>query len=647
LEGFLNNKCVFKNTTKQQIINNIREHITKHKIDKLLNDSLFYKSQDLLVNHNDIIYQITSTQNQKTKQYLNISILDLKECENKLKNHYNISNNTSLIIFKIDNFIEEINIPIVEYEIYDPITKQPLDLNICQNYPITVSYPVSIDENEIFKYDMNSDYYNDKCFPYTTKNETDITLNDRKIEFNNNNLSLCEKNCTFIDYDKETKRASCECKPKTLFEDIIDFKIDTDKLIQKFTDFKSTTNLNVIFCYKTFFCVNGIKTNIGSYILIIIILINGIFCGIFIKKGYKKIDNQIKNIIKYINNTHKNNIIDKKENKIKGTYEDIDKNQNNKVNKKIKKLKKDSNNIFIFNKKNNKNPPKKSQKNFKNINKRILTSIKKDSSKVIIKNSISKENIFINKNKSSNKIINIKSNNKYKIEKFIDKEINSFDYEKALKYDKRSYLQYYISLLKLKHLLIFTFITKNDYNSRSIKICLFTFSFSLLYTINSFFFQDKTIHKIYEYNGKFDFIYQIPQIIYSTLTSSILTLLIKYLSLSDNTIISLKNNDNDNDSEKIKNYSKNRKCLITKFIIFYIINFLLLFIFWYYLGCFCAVFKNTQIYLIKDTLLSFLLSFIYPVFLNLMPGIFRIPALRIQKNNKKCLYIISKIIQLI
>ena len=30
--------------------------------------------------------------------------------------------------------IEEINIPIVEYEIYNPITKEPLDLNICQNY---------------------------------------------------------------------------------------------------------------------------------------------------------------------------------------------------------------------------------------------------------------------------------------------------------------------------------------------------------------------------------------------------------------------------------------------------------------------------------------------------------------------------------
>ena len=135
-------------------------------MDKLLNETLFYTNEDLLVKYNDIIYQITSTENQKNKEYLNISILDLKECENKLKQNYSINNNESLIIFKIDNFIEEINIPIVEYEIYNPITKEPLDLNICHNFPIIISYPISINENEIFKYDMNSDYYNDKCFPY-------------------------------------------------------------------------------------------------------------------------------------------------------------------------------------------------------------------------------------------------------------------------------------------------------------------------------------------------------------------------------------------------------------------------------------------------------------------------------------------------
>ena len=611
----------------------IREDIMKHKMDEILNDSLFYKNEDLLVKQNDITYHITSTNNQKNKEYLNISVLDLKECENQLKNHYNISSNEPLIIFKIDYMNDEINIPIIEYEIYHPITKQPLDLNICKNFPITLSYPVSINENELFKYDINSDYYNDKCFSYTTSNKTDITLNDRKNEYNNNdNLFLCEKNCNFTDYDKETKRASCECEPKTIFEYLFNFTIDKDKLFYKFIDFKNTTNLDVIFCYKTFFCMNGIKTNIGSYILIIIILINVIYCAIFIKIGYKKIDNQIKNILqmKYKNFTYKNNAINLNKNKIKGTNGKIDKNK--------KKVKSKKDNIYIFNKKRSfKNPPKRKYEN------RLLSSIKKDSSKTKIKSSFNNIHIFRKKNRINSSII---FKHKYKRVSFIDKEINSLVYEEALKYDKRTYIQYYISLLKLKHLLIFTFITKNDYNSRSIKICLFTFSFSLLYTINSFFFQDNTIHKIYEDNGIYDFVYQIPQIIYSTIISSILTILIKYFSLSDRMIIFLKNNDN---NETLNNYSKNRKCLITKFMMFYMINFLFLFMFWYYLGCFCAVFKNTQIYLIKDALFSFSLSFIYLVILYLFPGIFRIPALRIKNKNKnkKCLYLTSKIIQLI
>ena len=82
-----------------------------------------------------------------------------------------------------------------------------------------------------------------------------------------------------------------------------------------------------------------------------------------------------------------------------------------------------------------------------------------------------------------------------------------------------------------------------------------------------------------------------------------------------------------------------------KFILFFIICFLFLLLFWYYLGCFGAVYKNTQIHLIKDTLISFGLSLIYPLFLNLLPGIVRIPSLT--SKDKKCMYKTSKIIQII
>ena len=88
-------------------------------------------------------------------------------------------------------------------------------------------------------------------------------------------------------------------------------------------------------------------------------------------------------------------------------------------------------------------------------------------------------------------------------------------------------------------------------------------------------------------------------------------------------------------------------CLKIKFILFYIIVFIFLLLFWYYLSCFCAVYKNTQIYLIKDSLISFLLSLLYPFGLCLLPRLFRIPSLKSQSQNKELLYKISKIVQLI
>ena len=213
-------------------------------------------------------------------------------------------------------------------------------------------------------------------------------------------------------------------------------------------------------------------------------------------------------------------------------------------------------------------------------------------------------------------------------------------YEEALEYDKRTYLQYYISLLRTKHLLIFSFITNNDYNSKIIKICLFFFFFALEYTINSLFYQDPKIHQFYNDNGKYKFIYQIPQICYSTIISAVITFFIKFMSLSENYIISLKH------SENLDNYSQIRKCLFIKFLLFFILILIFLLNFWYYLGCFCAVFRNSQIYLIKDTFYSFLLSLIYPFGLQLLPGIFRIPSLKVENKRRKCMYVFSKIIQI-
>ena len=134
--------------------------------------------------------------------------------------------------------------------------------------------------------------------------------------------------------------------------------------------------------------------------------------------------------------------------------------------------------------------------------------------------------------------------------KYNDEEKNNLKYELALKYDKRTYIEYYISLLKTKHLFIFSFFNNEDYNSRIIKIGLFFISFIIYYSVNALFFNDNTMHKIYEDEGSFNFIYQLPQIAYSSLISTVLNILLKLLALPQATILVYKKNKNKNDLDK-------------------------------------------------------------------------------------------------
>ena len=225
-----------------------------------------------------------------------------------------------------------------------------------------------------------------------------------------------------------------------------------------------------------------------------------------------------------------------------------------------------------------------------------------------------------------------------------DEELNNLEYDKALIIDKRTYFQYYWSLLKKKHLLLFTFYPIKDYNLKTIKICLFLFSFSLYFTVNGFFFSDNTMHKIYMDNGKFNLIYLIPQIVYSSIICLVINLIVKLLSLSEKSILSIKKKNIMLIVEFSKRIQKNLKI---KFILYFILNYLLLFFFWYFISCFCGAYTNTQIILIKNTLISFGLSMLYPLGLNLIPGLFRIPALKAEKKDKKSIYQISLLLALI
>ena len=654
---YIKKECTLNNknnqTAQDNIIKNIKSDISKGNLNQILSD--IKDGNDYIILDSDTTFQLTSSDNQNNYEYNNISSIILGDCENIIKQKYGINDDETLIIFKVDIINEGLKIPIVEYEIYHPVTLEKIDLDCCQDVKIGISLPVSINENSLFKYNSSDNYYNDICYSYTTENNTDIVIKDRRNEYIKNNMSLCESVCDYIEYNTHNKKVLCKCKIKGTINSITDIKNNKEILLNAFSDLKNSINLDIMKCYKKLFTKDGLIKNIGSYILLSIILIHIISIFIFLIKGYKIIYYTIQYIVKNIKinknlkNKHnsislniKNNIyhgIIKKKRKDKNLKKQSTKTFNNKIYNVIRKV---SNPLQKRNKIRNQNKSindeYSSKCNMKSLSK-YSENIKKSPKK-----SVKKIHIFNKKNNNFNiNFINYVNRTKVSILNYNDYELNNLLYKEALEIDKRTYLQYYMSLLKQKQLLIFTFYTYNDYNSRIIKISLFFFSFGLYYTVNAFFFNYHTIHKIYEDQGDYNFIFQIPQILYSTLISSAISIIIKNLSLSQTNIIEIKTEKKDIDNKA----SKLLRCLTIKFCLFFILSFLFLLFFWYYLGCFCVVYINTQKHLIQDTIYSFILSLLYPFLLNLVPGFFRIQSLRSQKQDKECLYKFSQVIHLI
>ena len=543
----------------------------------------------------------------------------------------------SLLIFKIDIDIEGYSAPIVEYEVYHPNTKQKLDLSYCDEDQIKISIPINsdINENDISKYDPKSEFYNDICSTYTSKFNTDVTLKDRQNEFINNNMSLCEDNCDFISYDSSSKKINCECNIKIAIKDVSNIKINKEFLKSKF-NIKDMINIEVIKCYKKLFCKEGILYNIGSYILLAIILFFIIGFIILIKKEFVSLQKEIELYIKYdiseaININKEDKVVNNlgKKTFIKRIIKKI------KINKKIKKGQKKENDDII-------NLPKGQM---------ILNIINKDQKKLDIKNNniknnkINFNNIITEDDKNNDNIIDSNDNNKDSIiiqnEKLLmnDYELNECDFKDAIKYDKRTYFNYFCSLIKINHILLFAIIRQKDFNSKIIKFCLFLFSFSLNLTIEALFYDEEKMSNIYQIKGVYDIIDQIPEIIYTSIISSFIDIIIKYLALSQKYVIEEKNKKT-NENKELK-YKRVINSLYKRFILFYILSFLLLLFFWYYVSCFCAVFKNTQIHLIKDVLIGFGLSLIYPFISYALSGIFRIFSL---KSEKEYIYKFSNLI---
>ena len=688
----LNKLCSFSDYNNTELYNIIKNYI--------IHTYPSFNGENLIINGKDnYIFQLTTGENEidaiigNKKNEYNLSMIDLNECKSLLKG-VNNEKNISLIFLKFEKLTSIVAEKNVQYEIYDSINKTKLDLSICQNSSIDLYFPTLLSEKTQNLYDnlqaqgydlfnINDSFYSDICTKFKSENGTDVILTDRKNDYYTNETT-CQANCQYSNYSSETKYLKCQCE--AMSEEIV--TVDMDKfngkmLYENFYEVLKYSNYKVLKCYKLVFNIKVLYKNYGSLFIIISFLFYLSLLCLYIIKGLSplKINNlktKLKEKKNIQNNTKKNisnatdiNLLKSKRSKEKNILnKGHEKERNNKRCKTHKNNNDKSNNKNKIHNPIKTNPPRKNEFSKSSLiklnnKKESKNDIQKRNKKIKFKTNIEKNDMGFENNskgefKSSNKNMKIKisdkkikneiniyntkkgkKNSSKQKEKLDDYQLNELQYLEAIELDKRPFSQIYWTTLKRNHLILFTFFSWNDYNISYIKFARFIFLVCTDMAMNVFFFTDESMHKIYLNYGKFNFIQQIPQIIYSTALSQLLELFLCYLSLTDKhiyQILELK-------KKKVKGDIFNiLKCIKIKLIAFFSFIFVFFIFYWYLISCFCAVYENTQIIFIKDSVSSFFTSCIYQFVIYLLPSVLRVIALKDKKKNRKCIYKLSDII---
>ena len=683
------------NNIKDKRVYSFQNHTTQEIYEVIKNEILkdFQKDgNEIVINTtNNYIYQITSSKNEldilnENKNNTNkLSVIDLKNCSDVLIDAYNLTNETNLIILKYENLVNDVNEKSIQYEVYEPILFQKLNLSFCSTVSIFIYIPTDLKEGTLQLYedlksqgynlfDKNDKFYTDICTPYS-QNGTDVLLSDRYNDIYKSNELGCQENCEYSNFSFESEYLKCKCEvvEQTQIETKEPDKYTPKSIARSFVNVLKYSNYKVLKCFKLVLTKTTLYSNIGSILSMAYFLgyIFSIILFCFNRINYLKI--QIQKI--YENKqlemnviTNKNQIYSKLHNNMNKTKNDNKyKNSNPKIITKRHRTIKETKRIFILN-----FPPKKQYDiNRNNIKSRGYNRSKSSVNITKDIHLLQSKSISFNKGSNSNiqeiEDIKINSNKNMKIKKitgsknfgsicvfdgkekettnknYDDFEFNSMEYLNALESDNRKFFRVYWSLIKREHLIIFTFCSSNDYNIFSVKLSKLFFLICTDMALNMFFFSDESMHNIYQSGGKYNFIEQIFELIISTIVSQTLQIFLNYLTMTDIDYYRIKGlNKNNLKKETIFSIIRCSKC---KIIIFYIFTFILFLFYWYVVSSFCAVYENTQIIFITNSIVSFAMGLIYPFILYIIPTGLRFLALSSKiKKNLKFIYFLSNII---
>ena len=234
-----------------------------------------------------------------------ISKVNFSECEETLRNYYNISipRIITFLQVEINNTNDKSLINQVEYEVYND-NKEKLDISICSDSNIQIHYLIkansSLDlsavsyfkDSNIDVFNIKDKFFSDICTSFSYNNK-DVILEDIIIQWKSiidffQNYTLCEENCLFNEIDLNLMNIICDCSIKANLS-VIEPKIKLEEL----EDIETNMAFSIIKCYNLAFSWNGKYKNIGFWLFLIFNILDLILIVLYFNKGIKPIKEYI------------------------------------------------------------------------------------------------------------------------------------------------------------------------------------------------------------------------------------------------------------------------------------------------------------------------------------------------------------------
>ena len=347
-----NNECIFKSFDEETTVDEFKNQIK--------NDIVSHVNSSKIINGSNFLAVVSTSDKIDPEEQLikGISAVDLGNCTNVIKEHYNISKEEPLIILNMEskndgiqknesnnNDDNSFNLgKSTQLEIYD-YSGRKLDISVCKESIKVMKYigdaekldidsAQTLSEQGIDVFNAADDFFNDICHQPDNSNGKDIILKDRRNDIYQN-ASFCQDGCTYKGINYNLKAANCLCNSNSLKGE--NNNITNNELESLFVNFKALKetvlanlfnfNFNIVKCYNLAFYSKILVHNIGFYCLASMFVIQIIFFLVYSKKTIKPLKifmllfnvDKNKNSQKNINNVHTINIQKKNNQIIKST----------------------------------------------------------------------------------------------------------------------------------------------------------------------------------------------------------------------------------------------------------------------------------------------------------------------------------------